>query len=87
MTMMIIIDDMFLGVMYVSVDDTIPGGANLGIEVTRLALEKLSEKLEALGFVMPKELHFQYDNGGENKVLRLFYYFKLDMSSLHRFMF
>lgn len=60
---------MFVEIMYVSVDDTIPGGANIGIEVTRLALQKLSERLEAEGLEMPMELNFQFDNGGENKVI------------------
>jgi hypothetical protein len=52
----------------ISTDNTIPGGANVMIEVTRMAIEILAEKLAAIGFVLPKSLGVQYDNCGENKV-------------------
>jgi hypothetical protein len=52
----------------VSTDNTIPGGANVLIEVTRMAIEILAEALAALGFTLPPNLHVQYDNCGENKV-------------------
>ena len=52
----------------ISTDNTIPGGANVLIEVTRMAIEILAEKLAAIGFVLPKTLGVQYDNCGENKV-------------------
>jgi hypothetical protein len=55
----------------ISTDNTIPGGANVMIEITRMAIEILAEKLAAIGFVLPKILGVQYDNCGENKV-RLF---------------
>ena len=51
----------------VSTDNTIPGGANVLIEVTRMAIEILAELLAVLGFTLPKTLHVQYDNCGENK--------------------
>ena len=55
---------------YVSIctDITIPGGTNVMIEVTRMAIGILAEKLAAIGFVIPKNLGVQYDNCGENKV-------------------
>ena len=52
----------------ISTDNTIPGRANVMIEVTRMAIEILAEKLAAIGFVLPKNLGVQYDNCGENKV-------------------
>ncbi len=54
--------------LYISTDQTIPGGANLSIEIQRLALEYLSKELGKLGLRMPRKLHFQFDNCGENKV-------------------
>ena len=58
-----------IDIMYVSVDDTIAAGANLAIEITRLALNTLSEELFKNGLEMPREIYFQYDNCGENKVI------------------
>jgi len=55
----------------ISTDNTIPGGANVLIEVTRMAIEILAEKLAAIGFVLPTSLGVQYDNCGENKVRTL----------------
>ncbi len=52
----------------ISTDNTIPGGANVMIEVTRMAIEILAEKLALIGFVLPRSLGVQYDNCGENKV-------------------
>jgi hypothetical protein len=57
-----------LVLMYICVDNLIKGGANLTIEIQRVALRKLSEILEADGLQMPRELNFQFDNCGENKV-------------------
>ncbi len=54
--------------LYVSTDNTIPGGANLAIEIQRLALEYLAEELGKRKLHMPRKLHFQFDNCGENKV-------------------
>jgi hypothetical protein len=55
----------------ISTNDTIPGGANVMIEVTRMAIEILAEKLATIGLVLPKVLGVQYDNCGENKVSSL----------------
>jgi hypothetical protein len=52
----------------VSTDNTMAGGANLAIEIQRLALEYLAKELEKQGLRMPRRLHFQFDNCGENKV-------------------
>jgi len=57
--------DMMLSV---STDNTMAGGANLAIEIQRLALEYLAKELEKQGLRMPRRLHFQFDNCGENKV-------------------
>ena len=55
--------------MTCSVNQLQMGGANLAIEVQRLALEKLSEELEQYTVPNAKELIFQFDNCGENKVI------------------
>ena len=55
--------------LYVSVDNTMAGGANLAIEIQRLALEYLSKELEKHKLRMPRKLHFQFDNCGENKAI------------------
>ena len=52
----------------VSVDQMIHGGANLAIEIQRIAIEDLSQRLSNRGQRIPDELHFQFDNCGENKV-------------------
>ena len=54
--------------IYVSVDQTIAGGANLAVEIQRLGLEYLTKELEKRNQIMPRRLHFQFDNCGENKV-------------------
>ena len=58
----------YVVLMYICVDNLIAGGANLTIEIQRIALAKLSETLKADGLEMPRELNFQFDNCGENKV-------------------
>ncbi len=57
--------------LYVSVDQTIPGGANVAVEIQRLALDYLSKELEKRNQIMPRRLHFQFDNCGENKVCNI----------------
>ena len=54
--------------LYISVDNTIAGGANIAIEIQRVGLEYLAKELEVRGLRMPRTLHFQFDNCGENKV-------------------
>jgi hypothetical protein len=54
--------------MYSSVDQLQMGGANLAIEIQRLAIEKLSFELEKHNLLTPRIMHFQFDNCGENKV-------------------
>lgn len=53
---------------YVIVDQLIPGGANLAIEVQRKSMELLSKELEVKNHLMPRIMHWQFDNCGENKV-------------------
>ena len=50
--------------------DLIPGGANVMIEATRIAIETLAKKLAAnhIPFALPDKGGFNYDNCGENKV-------------------
>ncbi len=52
--------DNYIGVC---TSDMIPGGVNVLIEATRIAIEKLAEKL-----ALPDKGGLNYDNSGENKV-------------------
>ena len=54
--------------MNISVDQMISGGANLAIEIQRIAMERLSQDLAAIGLELPPVCYFQFDNCGENKV-------------------
>ena len=58
--------------LYVSVDQTIPGGANLFVDVYRKAIEETSKLLEELGQQLPKEMLWQADNCGDNKNKEVF---------------
>ena len=58
--------------MYVNVDQTIPGGSNLFIDIYRKAIEEVSKRLEKLGQEMPKHMLLQADNCGDNKNKELF---------------
>ena len=57
--------------------DVIPGGANVLIEATRLAIEMLADKLAKppTPFALPPRGGLNYDNSGENKVLYLYNYY------------
>lgn len=52
-------------------NDLIPGGANVMIEATRLAIEALAKRLAALPkpMTLPRTGGLNYDNCGENKVI------------------
>jgi hypothetical protein len=50
-------------------DNMVTGGSNIMIEIQRQALIDLSKLLKKEGMNMPKEMIFQFDNCGENKVL------------------
>ena len=56
--------------VYISIntDDTMPGGGNILVEVTRTCLKILGELLAEYDFELPKKAYFQFDNSGENKV-------------------
>ena len=54
--------------LYVSTDNTMAGGSILAVEIQRLALDYLAKELEKHGLHMPRRLHFQFVNCGENKV-------------------
>ena len=58
-------------ILYISVDQTIPGGANIAVEIQRVALDYLAKVLEAKKLLMPRIQYWQFDNCGENKVLKL----------------
>ena len=60
--------DQYIGIC---ASNTIPGGANVLIECTRIAIEILAKKLSELArpFYLPEKGGFNYDNCGENKVL------------------
>jgi hypothetical protein len=64
----------------ISTDNTIPGGANVMVEVTRMAIEIAAEKLALLGFVLPPTLYVQFDNCGENKVRSLPVHFQTSLN-------
>jgi len=69
------IDTVFL----YTTDNMIGSGSNIMIEIQRQALIDLSKLLRAQGLNMPKEMFFQFDNCGENKVIYFlaFYIIKL----------
>jgi hypothetical protein len=70
--------------MLVNVDQLIPGGANLSIDIQRLAIQRLGEVLkERYNQEVPKTLYFQFDNCGENKnkVSNIQYFKELSMLS------
>lgn len=52
----------------ISTNNLIPGGANVLIEASRIAIELLAEILADIDLILPKKLFVQYDNSGENKV-------------------
>ena len=55
-------------ILYISVDQTIAGGANLAVEIQRLAIAELSKMLGKLKMILPRTQFWQFDNCGENKV-------------------
>ena len=59
--------------LYISVDATILGGANIAVEIQRKALQFLAEELGRRALCMPRKFHFQFDNCGENKVSQYLY--------------
>lgn len=52
----------------ISTNNLVPGGANILIEASKLAVETLAEFLADLNMAMPRDLKVQYDNSTENKV-------------------
>ena len=63
--------------MNISVDQLMPGGANLAIEIQKIAMEQLSQDLAALGLAFPPIVNWQFDNCGENKVIKYYILFNL----------
>lgn len=61
-------------ILYISVDQTMPGGANIAVEIQRVALDYLSKVLESKKQLMPRTQYWQFDNCGENKVINLIQY-------------
>lgn len=53
----------------ISVDQLVKGGANLAIEIQRVAMNHLAQQLANQGQSMPSILNYQFDNCGENKVI------------------
>lgn len=51
-------------------DNLMSGGGNLMIEVMRQATHDLKKLCTKVGYEMPRTLHIQYDNCGENKVIK-----------------
>jgi len=52
----------------VNTDNLVSHGANVLIETTKVAIEKLAVWLAEFGQVLPKVGYHQLDNSGENKV-------------------
>ncbi len=49
--------------------DFVGGGANLIVEIQRLAMSDLADLLKKKGMKLPKHGMFQFDNCSENKVI------------------
>lgn len=64
------IDEVFL----FNIDDLVPGGANLMIEVLRQTIAELAQLLVNVGLNLPGSLSLQFDNCGENKNKFMFGY-------------
>jgi hypothetical protein len=58
--------------IYISVDQTIPGGSNLFVDVYRTAIDEVSKLLKAAGKLMPSKILLQADNCGDNKNKEIF---------------
>ena len=56
-------------ILYVSVNQTISGGANLAIEIQRVAIAELTKLLGRHKMILPRTQYWQFDNCGENKVI------------------
>jgi hypothetical protein len=56
-------------ILYVSVDQTISGGANLAVEIQRVAIAHLTKMLADRKLLFPRSQFWQFDNCGENKVV------------------
>jgi hypothetical protein len=65
------------GTILIHSDELIRGGANYIIEVQRICLRELGQMLKAQNKTMPKEIHFQWDNCGEQKNKEYFMYCSL----------
>jgi hypothetical protein len=55
-------------------DNFMPGGSNFLIEIVRQTLKDIAEHCASQGWTMPKTLHVQFDNCGENKNRYMFTY-------------
>ncbi len=56
-------------ILYISVDQTMSGGANLTVEIQRVAMEHLTKMLAKEKLLLPRIQYWQFDNCGENKVI------------------
>ena len=56
-------------ILYISVDQTMAGGANLAVEIQRIAIDHLTKMLAGRNLLMPRIQYWQFDNCGENKVI------------------
>ena len=54
----------------ISTSNLLPGGANIIIEASRIAVEILAELLADINLVLPKIINVNADNSTENKVSR-----------------
>lgn len=60
-----------------NISSFVRGGANLMVEVMRQVISEVRDRMNALGFELPKLAYFQFDNCGENKNKVKFAYYSL----------
>ena len=64
-------------ILYISLDQTIAGGANLAVEIQRIAIDELTKMLGKVRMVLPRTQFWQFDNCGENKVIYLYLHYEI----------
>ena len=69
--------------LYINVDQTIPGGSNLFVDVYRTAIDEVRKLLEEMGKQMPLVMLWQADNCGDNKNKEVFAFASLLVETYH----
>ena len=60
-----------------NLDDMVPGGCNIMIELMRTAINDLAVLLQNIALKLPRKLFLQFDNCGENKNKYMFTYLSI----------